>query len=98
MIRNHPISSGAVAGALVWAAVTVMLFRVSGDTLLHRALRLLTWIPDRLSDWVTMDLFGAAREASIFAFLGLTLVYWVCIGAALGAIVVVARRNTFRQI
>ena len=93
MIRNHPIVSGAVAGALVWGAVTAMLFRISGDNLPHHVLMVLVWIPDRLSDWVTMDLFGAAREASIFAFLPLSFAYWVCIGAAGGAVVILARRN-----
>jgi hypothetical protein len=84
MIRNHPILTGTFAGVIAGAAVIVALYKSAGGTLLYRVLMSLNWLPDRLSDWITMDIFGGPREAGFLAFVPLCIIYWVFIGGAFG--------------
>lgn len=94
MIRKHPILVGCAAGALVWAVASWVFF-TSGqyDSLFYRSLQVLSWIPDRASRWVTDVVVGGPVETGAFVFLPISLAYWLCIGAGLGATVLLIQRR-----
>ena len=94
MIRKHPILVGCAAGVLVWAVAAWVLF-TSGqyNSLFYRTLRVLSWIPDRASRWVTDVVLGGPVEAGAFVFLPISFAYWLCIGAALGVAALFIQRG-----
>ena len=94
MIWKHPILVGCAAGALLWATAAWVLF-TSGqyDSMVYRTLQALSWIPDRASRWIKDVVVGGPVEEGAFVFLPVSFVYWLCIGAALGATALFIQRG-----
>jgi hypothetical protein len=83
MISKHPVLSGAVIGAVLWAAVLVILFFSRDyDSVLYTFLHAINWPPGQIAYWFSQNEMKGPVEAIGLVFLPVSFVYWVCIGIA----------------
>jgi hypothetical protein len=86
MIHKHPIWVGSAIGTLVWLLAVAVLLKGDSGSALYEVSLLLSWAPDRATDWITGRVAGGPVEAGAFIFLGVSLLYWIGIGVGTGAL------------
>ncbi|HLP06947.1 MAG TPA: hypothetical protein VK178_02190, partial [Opitutaceae bacterium] len=86
---------GAV-GAAIGVLPGIALFVLPWDSPINRAMKVLDWIPEKITDLIQSHTIGGPPEARFFVLLPTVFAFWLAVGIICGTIVrrVAAKRGT----
>jgi ABC-type dipeptide/oligopeptide/nickel transport system permease subunit len=94
MRLRHSLFIGAVIGAILGAIPGIALFTLQWDSVVIRVLRVIDWIPERITDYLHTNIFGGPPEERFFILVPTVFCFWLLSGLLAGSLLwtIVQRR------